>query len=288
VARWPWWHQGSGPNDYRVRELLRAIWDLHAMYGVDVPWLWRGQANAAFNLEPGMHTRVREHATLDDPNIEYFTRGLLSAARSAELDRHEEMRLPDLALLALLQHHRAATPLMDVTLDPMVGLYMSVVSPNPDDDDKDGVLFAIRRPTVEISDFDSRSFADVYASLKGGVAMYTAPDVSERLRIQRGHFLLGPVSGDDERVTIPLSLDPASSRKDAWIWKRMDKRGESGPVPAATSDVAVFRIASQFKGRLRDWLEARSGLKADFIYPTPWHQPHLERFAASHGRLSSF
>ena len=57
---------------------------------------------------------------------------------------------------------------------------------------------------------------------------------------------------------------------------------------AATSDVAVFRIASQFKRRLRDWLEARSGLKADFIYPTPWHQPHLERFAASHGRLSSF
>jgi hypothetical protein len=114
VARWPWWHRGSGPNDYRVRELLRAIWDLHAMYGVDVPWLWRGQANAAFNLEPGMHTRVRAHATLDDPNIEEFTRGLLGAARSAELDRHEEMRLPDLALLALLQHHRAATPLMDV------------------------------------------------------------------------------------------------------------------------------------------------------------------------------
>lgn len=38
-------------------------------------------------------------------------------------------RLPDLALLALLQHHRAATPLMDVTLDPIVGLYMSVVGP---------------------------------------------------------------------------------------------------------------------------------------------------------------
>jgi hypothetical protein len=271
-----------------VRELLRAIWDLHAMYGVDAPWLWRGQANAAFNLEPGMHTRVRAYATLDDPHIEDFTRGLLKAARSAELDRHEEMRLPDLALLALLQHHRAATPLMDVTLDPMVGLYMSVVSPNPNDDKKDGVLFAIRRPTVEISDFDSRSFAEVYTDLDGGVAMYTAPDVSERLRIQRGHFLLGRVSGDDERVNIPLTLDTASSHKDAWIWKRMDKRGESGKVPAATSDVAVFRVASQFKSRLRNWLEERSGLKADFIYPTPWHQPHLERFAASHGRLSSF
>lgn len=288
MARWAWWHQGTGPDDYRIRELLRAVWDLHAMYGVDEPWLWRGQANAAFNLEPGLHTRVRTNSTLDDAQVVHFTRGLLDAARSAELDRHEGTRLPDLALLALLQHHRAATPLMDVTLDPIVGLYMSVVSPDPNDDDKDGVLFAIRRPSTEISDFDSRDFPQVYASIQGGVALYSAPDVSERLRIQRGHFLLGSVSEDDARVTIPLSLDGASSRKESWVWKRMNKRGESGKVPAATSDVAVFRIASKFKADLRQWLEARSGLTADFIYPTPWHQPHLERFASSHGRLSAF
>lgn len=257
------------------------------MYGVDAPWLWRGQANTAFNLEPGMHTRVRANSTLDDSQVVLFTQGLLEAARAAELDRHEGTRLPDLALLALLQHHRAATPLMDVTLDPIVGLYMAVVSPDLDDEDEDGILFAIRRPSTEISDFDSRDFLQVYGSIQGEVALYSAPDVSERLRIQRGHFLLGSVSEDDARVTIPLSLD-ASSRKESWIWKRMAKRGESGKVSAATSDVAVFRIASKFKTELRRWLEARSGLTADFIYPTPWHQPHLERFAASHGRLSSF
>jgi len=77
------------------------------MYGVDAPWLWRGQANASFNLEPGMHTRVRANSTLDDAHVVDFTQGLLDAARAAELDRHEETRLPDLALLALLQHHRA-------------------------------------------------------------------------------------------------------------------------------------------------------------------------------------
>lgn len=258
------------------------------MYGVDEPWLWRGQANAGFNLEPGMHTRTRRNASLDDSEVISFTKGLLDAARDAELDRHEETRLPDLALLALLQHHRAATPLMDVTLDPIVGLYMAVVSPAAEDDAEDGVLFAIRRPATEISDFDSRDFAQVYAGLRGQTTLYSAPDVSERLRIQRGHFLLGPVSTDDDRVTIPLSLDPASSPKDSWIWKRMDKRGESGKVPTATSDVAVFRIASKFKANLRRWLEARSGLTADFIYPTPWHQPHLERFASSHGRTSGF
>lgn len=288
MPRWAWWHQRTGPDDYRIRELLRAVWDLHAIYGVDEPWLWRGQANASFNLEPGLHTRVRNNSTLDDEHVIAFTDDLLKAARAAELDRHEGTRLPEMTLLALLQHYRAATPLMDVTLDPIVGLYMAVVSPDPHDDEVDGVLFAIRRPGKTISDFDSRSFRQIYGSLNDEVVLYSAPDVSERLRIQRGHFLLGPVSNIDSRVTIPLSLDQASPVENSWIWKRMKKRGSSGTVPVATKDVAVFRVTAKFKTDLRRWLEERSGLTPDFIYPTPWHQPHLERFAASHSRLSEF
>ena len=290
MSRWPWWHQSTGPDEYRVRELLRAVWDLHAMYGVDRPWLWRGQANDSYMLEPGIHTRVRHHATLDDDQVEQFTGTLLKAARDAEIDNHEGTRLPDLALLALLQHHGAATPLLDVTLDPIVGLYMAVVSPNDADDDADGVLFAIRRPTESIDDFDSRSFSAVYQPrrARGTAALYSAPDVSERLRIQRGHFLLGPVSTRDPRVTIPLTLDGSSRIRDTWMTKRMRSRGSRGPVAPAASDVAMFRVTAKFKHRVRDWLEERSGLTRDFVYPTAWHQPHLERFAASHGRRADF
>src|SRR4051812_37493104 len=143
MAKFRWWHQSSGPDSYRIRELLRGIWDLHAMYGADDPWLWRGQANGEYGLEPSMHTRVRAHGTLDDATIEQFTERLVTAARRATLDRHEGATLPDMALLAVLQHHGAATPLLDVSLDPVVGLYMATVSPNPEDDDRDGALFAI-------------------------------------------------------------------------------------------------------------------------------------------------
>ena len=257
------------------------------MYGADDPWLWRGQANAAHHLEPAIHTRVRAHGTLDDSNVETFTRTLLSAARRAALDQHEGMQLPDMALLALLQHHGAATPLLDVSLDPVVGLYMATVSPNPEDDEKDGALFAIRRPTLEISDFDSRAFGDVYEWTDGRVALYSAPDVSERLRIQRGHFLLGTVGNPSARVTIPLTLDPGGVG-DSWVSKRLRARGQQKPPPIATSDVAVFRVTAGFKEAMRDWLEARSGLTRDFVYPTSWHQPHLDRFASSHGRSASF
>ena len=258
------------------------------MYGADEPWLWRGQANATYNLEPAVHTRIGRHAMLDDTHVCEFTSDLITAARTAKLDRHEGTHLPDMALLALLQHHGAATPLLDVTLDPIVGLYMAVVSPRNMEDGKDGALFAIRRPSKSIDDFDSRSFTDIYGSQADHVALYSAPDVSERLRIQRGHFLLGTVATTDPRVTIDLTIDPKSPVEGSWIWKRMNSRGVQGKVPAASSDVAVFRITKRFKPALRAWLEARSGLTADFIYPTPWHQPHLDRFAMSHGRTAKF
>ena len=287
MPSWPWWSPSSGSNPYRIRELLRAIWDLHAMYGADSPWLWRGQANATFGFEPAMHTRVRAHARLDDDSVQVFTRRLIVAAREAALDIHEGTRLPDMALLALLQHHGAATPLLDVSLDPVVGLYMAIVSPDPADDDRHGALFAVRRPDQAISDFDSRSFADVYDWIGNDVAFYSAPDVSQRLRIQRGHFLLGPVSTSNHRVTIPLSVDSGTVGNN-WIGRRMAARGVQGPPPPSTSDVGVFRIPAQFKPAIRSWLEERSGLTRDFVFPTAWHQPYLERFAASHGRASSF
>jgi hypothetical protein len=257
------------------------------MYGADSPWLWRGQANGAFALEPAIHTRVRAHATLDDANVESFTREFIRAAREASLDIHEGTRLPDLALLALLQHHGAATPLLDVSLDPVVGLYMAIVSPNRSDDDRPGTLFAIRRPELEISDFDSRRFNRVYDWIGDQTAFYSAPDISERLRIQRGHFLLGRVSTATTRTTIPLSIDPGNAGEN-WIGRRMAARGVQGPPPPATSDVGVFRIAARFKPAIREWLEERSGLTRDFVFPTAWHQPHLERFAASHGRTATF
>jgi hypothetical protein len=287
MPTWPWWSPPGGSDAYRIRELLRAVWDLHAMYGADSPWLWRGQANSTYALETAMHTRVRTHGSLDDVHVETFTRELINAARTAALDIHEGTKLPDMALLALLQHHGAATPLLDVSLDPVVGLYMAIVSPDETDDAKPGALFAIRRPTLEISDFDSRSFNGVYNWIGDQVAFYTAPDVSQRLRIQRGHFLFGRVSTASSRVTIPLSIDPGNASNN-WIGRRVAASGVQGPPPPAISDVGVFRIAPRFKPAIRTWLEERSGLTRDFVFPTTWHQPHLERFAASHGRTASF
>lgn len=291
MAEWAWWEKPNGDDEHRIRELLRAVWDLHASYDSDDPWLWRGQARGEYNLEPALHTRIRRNAVagappLSDVDITLHTKRLVDAAKDAQLNRHEGVVLPEMALLAMLQHHGAATALLDVTLDPLLALYMAVVSPDPADDKKDGALFAIRRPQKEIAAFDTRTFSVIYDSLATPV-LYRAPDVSERLRIQRGHFLLGKVRPEDPRVPIPLLIE-AHNADPTWLQRRMEQRGEQGAPVRAATDVAVFRIRWQFKDNLRKWLENRSGLTRDFIYPTAWHQPHLDRFAMSHGRSANF
>ena len=296
TPRWPWWHQPSGPDDYRIRELLRAVWDLHALYGQST-WLWRGQPNLSCDLTAAVHSRISDGGIPDggiNDRVKECTRDLADAAREAHLDIHEGTRLPDLALLAMLQHHGAATPLLDVSLDPLVGLYMAVVSPYSDDDSKDGVLFAIRRPDKTEPAFSSRRFEHVYDDLSAdndnpsanNTVLYAAPDVSERLRIQRGIFLLARATRRF-RTSLPLTIEEPNNLKqlkNAWIYRLMDARGKQG-LPAVTSDVAVFRVTAKFKPALQTWLEDRSGLTPDFVLPTAWHQPHLDRFCAAHGRL---
>jgi len=290
-SKWPWWQDYSGQKDQQIRSLLRAILDLHGFYSSGAKrsketWLWRGQANDTFDLSAGMHTRLSKSThTPNDANVVAATEVLLDVTRQAHLDVHEGASLPDLALLARLQHHGAATPLLDVTLDPLVALYMAVVSPDSDDMLYDGVLFAIRKPKENPTPepFDTRSFQEVYNTLPTkSFVVYTAPDVSDRLRIQRGHFVLSRFSHNTSGVSINATLD--SDFNNPWIKHRLNNLDKPGPPITPSSDIAVFRVSQKLKRDLRSWLEETTGLSKEFVYPTVWHQPHQEAFAKSHNR----
>lgn len=195
------WAPTGGSWIHQARVLLRAIMALHSTKSGEI-WLWRGQSRIDYGLEPAMHSRVR--ASIPDlefteDSVRWATAQLIRIARANRLDRIEELKLPDLALLAHLQHHGAATPLLDVTVDPFVGLWMVVHASGDDptaDDEYDGGLLAIRRPRNEqrwLVPLDSRPYwddqaleADIASSVRRGVHWYRPPDISERLRIQRG------------------------------------------------------------------------------------------------------
>ena len=258
-------------------------------------WLWRGQADSRYGVEPGVHSRVLASSSVpqDEETARDATTALLSAARQMSLDMQHENRLPDLALLAHLQHYGAATPLLDVTTDPLVALWMVAFASaaNPAElDAEEGSLFMIKRPdpgrwidALDARPHRSSDIPDVAGTTSDSVWWYRAPDVTERLRIQRGSFLIGPLARPDDRTNTTLPLELAEGRENA-IGNRIQRRGEASN--ATVGSVEIFRIAIQpaVKRHLRSLLEDRSGLSIEAIYPTPWHRPYIEQFARTYGR----
>jgi len=161
---------------------------------------------------------------------------------------------------------------------------------NPTSDDgHDGALFGIRRPDDErkwLAPLDSRPYsnpgqADIASQLSTEVHWYRAPDISERLRIQRGSFLVGPLVAAGE-VTFPLNWSSKPAAR--WLRKRVAGLGKAGQPVKAQTDVIVFRVDGTLKGEVREWLRDRAGLIQEVIYPTPWHKPYLEEFCRAYGR----
>jgi len=290
-----YWEPSGGTPATLVRKLIRAVVALHSTLTSEV-WLWRGQADEVHNLEAGIHSRIRATGIeLDERNALWATDQLIQRARRANLDQVEGLRLPDLALLAQLQHHGAATPLVDVTVDPFVALWMVVHSSQSNllaEDGKTGLLYAIRRPPRErwLDPLDARPYVSKDDDSIGhllslaplGLFWYRAPDVSERLRIQRGSFVVGSLVAPmgDGLCTLPMTIDPPAP----WLAERINQFGQAGQPIKAKSDVVAFRIRPRLKGLIRDWLADRAGLTQEVIYPTPWHRPFLDQFCRTYGR----
>lgn len=209
------------------------------------------------------------------------------------LDRQDGNRLPDLALLANLQHHGAATPLLDVSTDPLIALWMVAFANASDPDALDeapGSLFGIKRPPQQrwIDPLDARPYISgsspgVSGALDDKVWWYRAPDVTERLRIQRGSFLLGPLARPEDRSNTTLPLELAALSTNA-ISNRLARRGEASNANVGKVEIFRLIVPGASKVFLRRLLEDRSGLSIETIYPTPWHRPFIAQFASTYGR----
>lgn len=288
------WQPTSTNAELKAREVLSAAMWLHTTFKNHV-WLWRGQARGDLGVEPGMHTRVlgSDVVSHDEEASAQATTGLLEAAREMRLDRQDGNRLPDLALLANLQHHGAATPLLDVSTDPLIALWMVAFAnaSSPDElDNLPGSLFGIKRPPKArwIDPLDARRFGrgsspGVSEALAEQVWWYRAPDVTERLRIQRGSFLIGPLARPNDRDNTTLPLELAAQSANA-ISNRIARRGEASNANIGKVEMFRLVVPGASKVHLRRLLEDRSGLTIEAIYPTPWHRPFIAQFASTYGR----
>ncbi len=122
--------------------------------------MWRGHQDIDWKLVPAIYRKM----SLDPPfadaeevatSVNKETEALIDRARGHRYGYIEGAQMDDLALLALLQHNGAATPLLDVTTDPVVALYFACQPHAVDGDDVDGALLAIDSRTDRMVQFEA-------------------------------------------------------------------------------------------------------------------------------------
>lgn len=303
--------------------------------------LWRGQSNQ-YRVSPAAHTRlglkmdggeiIGTTEPFTDADVVAYTEELLHRARKFMVDS-QAAHLPDMALLALLQHNLIATPLLDVSADPLLSLTMALDGDKPatkktttaDEDagggearsddlggaaaeadqekgeakkrnraqpretKSDAALIVLQQPPAErrITQWEARPFEEVYAEVVagGGYWHYAAPYVTDRLRVQRGTFLLGPVVSvaDDPTSSIGLNIE-----KNTGFGQVVGKARENVPGrrPVLVDKPTAINIPGILRESLREWVREAAQLDLRYVNPTPLDGRLGADFIESNQRLS--
>ena len=110
-----------------IAEYLKEISETKAKWP-NSNLVFRGQENEEWLLESSAERRLKaslpSQEGITEPFLEYHE-NLLKKCRLKNYDRREQKQLYDLELLADLQHHGAATCLIDFTRNALVALWFA-------------------------------------------------------------------------------------------------------------------------------------------------------------------
>lgn len=170
-------------------------------------YLFRGQADASWPLHSAAIRRIlRFQPGIDDESLSelfdaYHRSVLLPEARSRSSSQQRTRELSDLEVLALLQHFKGATGLLDFSLSPLVALWFASAA-SPDDEDADGVVFVVDQSVAHAESTYHTEFAmsgidDILRLLRAQNEMlaWTPPALLEagpRILAQQSVFVLYP------------------------------------------------------------------------------------------------
>lgn len=269
------------PNSWR--SVLEAINRLATLR--EPTYVWRGHESLDWLLVPSIYRKLglqppfaSEHDAMAAATaVNREVAAILRRSEGHGYDSLQGRSIGELTHLALLQHSGAATPLLDVTADPLVALYFACRPGQHRNDD--AVLLAIDARRQRMAHFDlswDKSWAESLAVLQGRAettGIYTpAPLVTPRLLAQRGRFIFGATP-----VDVPYSAVCVAERNHWGINDLWELFGHRGPGRPAIPPVVAIRVAAPHKERLREVLDTAFGLNQESLFPD------LVGFAAAHG-----
>jgi hypothetical protein len=177
----------------------------------DRVFMWRGQGDLDWRIDSSAYRRlVIEKPNATENDLKHYEEGLLKRATHKGLRYHDGRTLHDMELLALLQHHGAATRLLDFSRNALVALWFCCSS----EEKSSGLLFG--HSTEYLGGYEGEpnhfKYKEHFEDLDGYMYPQTwePPVVSNRVAAQHSQFLYSAVGTDDSGSFIISSESDAS------------------------------------------------------------------------------
>ncbi|WP_070151106.1 FRG domain-containing protein [Sphingobium phenoxybenzoativorans] len=174
--------------------------------GINSVRMWRGQADQSWLLHSGIYRKLmRVKPPVAEQSVSSHEKQLLRAATHRGYRRVEGRNLTDFELLARLQHHGAATRLVDTTRSMLIGLYFAC----SEQFDRDGMLFGIH--TWHLGGGEGGALTEPYDVHVKSLAKFDYPQtweppaVSSRVAAQHSQFVYSKIVADQTHGSLALA-----------------------------------------------------------------------------------
>lgn len=186
--------------------------------------IWRGQGDITWPIHSGAYRRLEKNGAIpNEYQVIQYEESLLSMARHRGYGTNEGMPINDMELLSKLQHHGAATRLVDFSKSMLVALWFCVNS----NVNKTGLLTGVHTMALGGLGYEGYLENREYEILMGNLDddhnyFIEPPAVSKRIAAQHAVFLYSKVVNDktgslflpkEKGATLYIAISPELKRE---------------------------------------------------------------------------
>jgi len=201
---------------------LIEITENHAKHRANV-YMWRGQGDIEWPIHSAAYRRLYlTHRHVTEKRMRLYELEILRKARHKGYGYEEGRRLADFEVLAKLQHHGAATRLIDFSRNILVALWFACHS----EPKKTGLLFGIQSDFIrgQEGEAEEREYDQIFMEgiSEGGATTWEPPAVTKRIAAQSAQFMYSIVSEhpmgsldfiQKPEAYLPIGITPKMKKK---------------------------------------------------------------------------